>query len=60
VKADVADPAYVKRLKDADLAVMVWNINTPEQWAKAVDAGADAVMTDEPDAFGAWAKAELS
>ncbi len=54
VKADIADAAYVSQLKAADLRVMVWNINTPEQWAAAVDAGADEIMTDKPVAFGDW------
>ena len=54
VKFDIADAAYLKQLNDADLEVMVWNINTPKDWAEAVDAGADIVMTDRPQEFGDW------
>ena len=56
VEVDVASNAYVKQLQDADLEVMIWNINTTEQWAKADRAGADIVMTDKPAAFGTWAE----
>ena len=54
VKFDVATTAYVKELRAADLKVMVWNINTPEQWTEADRVGADIVMTDKPTAFGKW------
>jgi glycerophosphoryl diester phosphodiesterase len=54
VRFDVASKAYLAALHDADLQVMVWNINTPGQWADAVDAGADIVMTDRPKEFGDW------
>jgi glycerophosphoryl diester phosphodiesterase len=54
VKFDIATRAYVEELQAADLQVMVWNINTPEDWANAVDAGADIVMTDKPKEFGDW------
>jgi glycerophosphoryl diester phosphodiesterase len=57
VEVGVATNAYVKDLQDADLKVMIWNINTTEQWAKADRAGADIVMTDRPAAFGKWAEA---
>ena len=54
VRFDAASKAYVKELQDADLKVMVWNINTTAQWEDAVDAGADIVMTDKPKEFGDW------
>jgi len=54
VKFDIASSAYVKELQAANLKVMVWNINTTEQWEEAVRVGADVVMTDEPAAFGKW------
>jgi glycerophosphoryl diester phosphodiesterase len=56
VEIGVASAAYVKELKAADLKVMVWNLNTTEQWEKAERAGADIVMTDKPVAFGQWAE----
>jgi glycerophosphoryl diester phosphodiesterase len=57
VEFDVATKAYVQELKDADLKVMVWNINTEDQWAEATRVGADIVMTDEPAGFGKWFEA---
>jgi glycerophosphoryl diester phosphodiesterase len=57
VEADVATKSYVQELKDADLKVMVWNINTEDQWAAADRVGADIVMTDEPAGFGKWFEA---
>jgi hypothetical protein len=54
VRFDAASKAYVKELQDADLKVMVGNINTTAQWENAVDAGADIVMTDKPKEFGDW------
>ena len=56
VRFNVASKAYVKTLHDADLKVLVWNVNTTERWANAVDAGADIVMTDKPAEFGKWFK----
>lgn len=60
LRHDAASKSYVKALQDADLNVMVWNVNAEEEWAAAVATGADAVMTDRPEAFGKWAAAELS
>jgi len=54
VRYNVASKSYVSALHNEDLEVMVWNINTPAQWADAVDAGADIVMTDKPQEFGDW------
>ena len=57
VRFDIASSAYVEELQAADLKVMVWNINTTEQWEKAVRVGADVVMTDKPAEFGTWFEA---
>lgn len=56
VEEDVATKAYADALHDADLKVMVWNINKPAQWEEADRIGADIVMTDKPEAYGKWAK----
>ena len=32
----------------AGLQVVPWTANTPEQWKKLVDAGVDAIITDDP------------
>ena len=60
VNFTIADEAYVEDLKAADLTVMVYNINAEQDWADAVQMGADVVMTDRPAEFGEWAEAELS
>jgi glycerophosphoryl diester phosphodiesterase len=54
VRFDTASLAYVKELQAADLKVMVWNINSTEQWEEATRVGADIVMTDRPAGFGQW------
>jgi glycerophosphoryl diester phosphodiesterase len=54
VRYNVASKDYVEQLQAADLEVMVWNINTTEQWEEAVRVGADVVMTDRPAEFGEW------
>jgi glycerophosphoryl diester phosphodiesterase len=56
VRFDVASKAYVKELQAADLKVMVWNINRPEEWEESDRLGADIVMTDKPTEFGEWWK----
>ena len=60
VKVDIISKAYVKELNDAGLQVMMWIVNTPEQWLEAHRVGADLVLTDKPAAYGKWAKAEIS
>ncbi len=60
VKADIISKAYVKALNDAGLQVMMWIVNTPDQWLEAHRVGADLVLTDKPAAYGKWAKAEIS
>jgi glycerophosphoryl diester phosphodiesterase len=57
VRFDTASAAYVKELQEADLEVMVWNINRTDQWEEAVRVGADIVMTDRPAEFGKWFEA---
>ena len=55
VEFDVADEAYVKELQGEGLKVMIWNINSTEQWERVNRLGADLVMTDRPKAYGKWA-----
>ena len=56
VKADIISKAYVKRLQDQGLKVMMWIVNTPQSWEQADDVGADLILTDKPEAYGKWAK----
>lgn len=38
----------VEKAHAAGLAVVPWTANTPEVWRKLVDAGVDAIITDDP------------
>lgn len=38
----------VKNAHDAGLKVVPWTANDPEAWRKLVDAGVDAIITDDP------------
>jgi glycerophosphoryl diester phosphodiesterase len=39
------------------MEVVPWTSDKPEDWAKLVDAGVDAIITDDPAALIAWLKA---
>ncbi|MFI2754933.1 glycerophosphodiester phosphodiesterase [Cellulomonas sp. P22] len=47
-------PGLVDELHAAGLAVMVWTLDEPEQWAAATQAGVDAIITDRPDRLVGW------
>jgi glycerophosphoryl diester phosphodiesterase len=40
----------------AGLGVVPWTVNKPEEWAKLVDAGVDAIISDDPASLIAWLK----
>lgn len=44
----LATPERVKRAHEARLQVVPWTANTPELWDKLIEAGVDAVITDDP------------
>ena len=53
--AEIVSPVFMLVGKDnvakahaAGLQVVPWTPNLPEQWAKMVDAGVDAIITDDP------------
>ena len=50
-------PAKVKAAHAAGLQVVPWTANTPEEWKMLVDAGSDAIISDDPAALIAWLKA---
>ncbi len=43
-----ADPGYVRRVKDHGGKVHVWTVNTEQDIVWCVEAGVDAVITNEP------------
>jgi len=50
-------PEKVKAAHAAGLQVVPWTANTPEEWQMLVDAGADAIISDDPAGLLAWLKA---
>jgi glycerophosphoryl diester phosphodiesterase len=49
-------PEQVKAAHAAKLEVIPWTANTPEDWRKLIDAGVDAIITDDPAALIAYLK----
>jgi glycerophosphoryl diester phosphodiesterase len=61
--ADIVAPLYklvtpeqVKAAHEAHLDVIPWTANTAEDWQKLMDAGVDAIITDDPAALIAYLK----
>jgi glycerophosphoryl diester phosphodiesterase len=50
----LARPDLVRRLHEAEIAVMVWTVNRPPDWARLTELGVDAIITDDPGALLAW------
>lgn len=42
----------------AGLQVVPWTVNTPEEWERMIQAGADAIISDDPAALIAYLKAK--
>lgn len=49
-------PEQVKAAHAAHLEVVPWTANTPADWRKLIDAGVDAIITDDPAALIAYLK----
>ena len=47
-------PERLAHWRGAQLQVNVWTLNEPRQWARAVGAGVDAVITDDPGGMVTW------
>ncbi|MBX6358762.1 MAG: glycerophosphodiester phosphodiesterase [Acidobacterium ailaaui] len=47
-------PEKVAAAHAAGLQVVPWTVNAPEDWQKMVDAGVDAIITDDPEALVEW------
>lgn len=50
----LTQPDLLGRLHDAGLTVTPWTLNEPAQWAIAVEAGVDGIVTDRPDRLAGW------
>jgi glycerophosphoryl diester phosphodiesterase len=48
----------VEEAHQAGLTVVPWTANEASQWQKLVDAGVDAIITDDPAALIAWLKSK--
>jgi glycerophosphoryl diester phosphodiesterase len=46
--------AKVRQAHAAGLQVIPWTVNHPDDWARMVDAGVDAIIADDPAALIAW------
>jgi glycerophosphoryl diester phosphodiesterase len=51
-------PEQVRASHAAKLEVVPWTANTPEDWQRLIDAGADAIISDDPVALIAYLKAK--
>jgi len=49
-------PEQVKAAHAAKLEVVPWTADSPEDWQKLIDAGVDAIITDDPAALIAYMK----
>lgn len=63
--ASIASPHFrtvskerVEEAHRAGLQVVPWTANEPAQWQALVDAGADAIISDDPAALIAWLKSK--
>lgn len=52
----LVSPRQVKAAHLAGLQVIPWTANEPSQWRRLVDAGVDAIITDDPAALIEWLK----
>ena len=52
----VVTPAEVSAAHGAGMQVVAWTANSPDVWQKLVDAGCDAIISDDPGALIAWLK----
>ena len=47
-------PEQVQAAHAAKLEVVPWTADTPEDWRRLIDAGVDAIITDDPAALIAY------
>jgi glycerophosphoryl diester phosphodiesterase len=52
----LATPEQVKASHAAKLEVVPWTADTPQDWQRLIDAGVDAIITDDPAALIAYLK----
>lgn len=47
----------VRALHDAGVSVAAWNVNTPDELARAIELGVDEISSDHPAAVARWVEA---
>ncbi|MFN9429870.1 MAG: glycerophosphodiester phosphodiesterase family protein, partial [Acidobacteriota bacterium] len=52
----VARPGALERSRGAGRPVVGWTANAEKTWAALVEAGVDAIITDDPAGLIAWMK----
>ena len=52
----LVSPEQVKSAHQAKLEVVPWTADTPKDWQRLIDAGVDAIITDDPAALIAYLK----
>jgi len=64
-QAQIISPNYnlvtkekVQAAHKAGLQVVPWTVNTPADWDKMIDAGVDAIISDDPAALIAYLKSK--
>jgi glycerophosphoryl diester phosphodiesterase len=48
------DAAQVETLHAAEIGVLPWTVNEPEEWARLLEWGVDGITTDYPDRLAAF------
>ncbi len=48
------DPGAVSRIHEAGLGVLVYTLNSEENWSAAISLGVDGIITDRPAALAEW------
>ncbi|MCM3750264.1 glycerophosphodiester phosphodiesterase [Paenibacillus pasadenensis] len=56
IRKQLAEPKLVRRIHSSGMAVMVWTVDRRREAVKAVAAGADGIVTDDPYHFREWVK----
>jgi glycerophosphoryl diester phosphodiesterase len=51
---ELVTPAKTKAAHAAGLEVVPWTANDPADWQRLVDAGVDAIISDNPEALIEW------
>jgi glycerophosphoryl diester phosphodiesterase len=51
---DALAPEHVRAAHAAGLRVVPWTVNEPAAWARAIEAGVDGIITDDPEGLRAF------